>query len=138
MITKEAFDSIQPEPVKTISDHRGSLFKVLCASSMESPKAFGEIYLVTLQKGAKRGQHYHIQTTEWFFPMDGEVECALCVPDRGWKKNLILNAKNPCVLKAPKGVAHSFLAIKDKAVILAYADLEYDQDHPDVTPLIPG
>jgi len=134
MIDFEGFKKITPRPVHIHNEERGDLLKVLSVASVGKKNRFGEIYIVTLNKGAQRGEHYHSETNEWFFLIQGEVECILYLPGEDIKSSFILTEGKPEVVEVPAGVVHLFIQRGDKnAVILAYADRDYESDDPDTT-----
>jgi dTDP-4-dehydrorhamnose 3,5-epimerase len=126
------FFSIRPKPIIVQADPRGGLWKVLSSGDLKENQPFGEIYLVSLKKNAVRGNHYHEKTTEWFLPVQGRISCHVALPGTSFCSRFLLDASKPEVIQVPPGIAHAFSSEVDvSAKLLAYADQEYDADHPD-------
>jgi dTDP-4-dehydrorhamnose 3,5-epimerase-like enzyme len=129
------FPGIRPRPIPVIRDARGALWKALNASQWGGNRPFGEIYLVATRKGALRGNHYHEKTREWFIPVQGEITCLLEEPGTALRAEFVLSASKPEVLEVPPGIAHALANQgQDTALVLAYADQEYDEQCPDIIP----
>lgn len=128
-------DSVRPVPIDAYTDDRGVLYKVLRRTDPLLPRSFGELYVLTTKRGQVRGNHYHRETTEWFVVVRGRMECCLACLDSEDRSRYTLDALNPCLLRVPPGIAHSLTALSEEpAVLLAYADREYDEEAPDVMP----
>jgi len=130
-----SFDRIAPEPLRVHADGRGDLWKALSASRLGPGESFGEIYLLFTRAGAVRGNHWHRKTTEWFVVVQGRMRCTLALPGTGLRKEFLLDAASPSVLKVPPGVAHRLRAEGEgPALLAAVADREYDAESPDQAP----
>lgn len=113
------------------SDYRGSLTKLLMASQVSGNRCFGEIYLVRAKPGQRRGGHFHKITNEWFFLLEGQATLRLA-DYRGSEITYELKSEEPTGIYVPAGLWHEFKASSDsRALILAYADKEYDPKAPD-------
>jgi len=138
-------DSVRPEPITVYGDTRGALWKAMAASGPGACSSFGELYVVHSCKGAVRGNHYHRSTTEWFLVVQGKGTLRLAIPGEPQtgepqagepeKREYLLDASHPAVLKIPPGIAHRFIAeAEGTTILLAVADREYDENAPDTVP----
>jgi dTDP-4-dehydrorhamnose 3,5-epimerase-like enzyme len=128
-------EQVQPIPIGAYTDDRGVLYKALRRTDPHVPETFGELYVLITKKGKVRGNHYHRQTTEWFIVVRGTMRCRLADVKTGERSEHILDAHRPSVLRAPPGIAHSLTGLSEApALLLAYADREYDEEAPDQVP----
>lgn len=101
----------------------------------EPDLTFGEIYLTVAHPGQVKGNHYHEQTTEWFFLIKGRGLLIAENKEERQREEVLLEEDRPMVIKVSKGVAHAFKNIGDEAMyLLAYADVPYDYERPDAYP----
>lgn len=66
MIKRNTDKGFSIKKVKTFDDKRGSLFEALRFKT-ESIPGNGQIYVYTVEPGARRGDHFHKNKEEWFF-----------------------------------------------------------------------
>ncbi len=119
--------------IEPFQDARGTLFKVLMLQHLQGPnRTFGEIYLNTALPGAVKGNHYHVQVTEWFYVIQGKMILGLCDTRTGLRDQINLDGGAPMVVRVPPYVAHGLKNIGPAlAIFLAYADYPYDPAQPD-------
>lgn len=117
-------------------DARGGLVKVLMRHHLPaSAREFGEIYVSWAEPGAVKANHYHEETTEWFFLLAGEADLFLEHLETGERQVIHLSPDEPVVVTVPPGVAHAFVNRgTSSAHLLAYADRPYNPDNPDTIP----
>lgn len=115
--------------VKTFDDKRGSLYEALRFET-ESIPGNGQIYVYTVEPGARRGDHYHKKKEEWFFCVSGELELLLKINKKRIKKKI--SAKEPEIIYVAPGTIHTLVnRKKDVSVVVAYASEELNQKEPD-------
>ena len=116
-------------------DHRGSLVEFLKRAELESKnKKFGQIYFVTFDSiNTTRGNHYHKKTVEWFGVAHGSVHVVLENINTKERKSFELHASANEFIRLRVGtqVAHAFKSITHTAVLLDYANKEYDPQNTD-------
>lgn len=111
-------------------DARGTLFEALRFKSQNIP-AGGQIYVYTVEPGARRGDHYHERKAEWFFCVAGTVRLLMTTKD-GRVVNEVLDSEAPRLIHAAPGTAHAVVNEGSHlAVIVAYSSKEFDPADPD-------
>ena len=124
-------DGTYTSPRIVKSDSRGQLWKLLNGAEEHAPPEFGEIYMVTIQPGQSRGNHYHLKANEWFMILRGSARAVLTDPTSGNESSLDLSADEPAMLFVPAGLAHTFTNTDNDAselCMLAYSDQPYSPD----------
>jgi len=117
-------------------DERGWFLKVLRRDQLDAGRPFGEIYLSVCTPGHTRANHYHERTTEWFCAVEGRGIVTLVDIDSGDRREVPLDAEHPQTLVVPPRIAHAIRSTTDQPlVLLVYADLPYDPEAPDATPM---
>lgn len=113
------------------SDERGDLVVFLKRSELnKNQKEFGQIYFVTFnKKGIIRGNHYHKKWHEWFGIISGKLQVILENVKNKKRTSLVLNANNDKYLRLKIGpyVAHAFKSLTKYAVLINYANGEWDK-----------
>ncbi len=127
---------VEVRPLPVHRDERGGLVKVLMRHHLPAhAREFGEIYISWASPGAVKANHYHEETTEWFFLLAGEADLVLVYPPTGERQTVHLESETPVVVTVPPGVAHALVNTGSSvAHLMAYADRPYDPDHPDTIP----
>lgn len=122
------------------ADQRGYLVEFLKKKELNDiNKGFGQIYFVTFnKKDIIRGNHYHTETEEWFGVVFGSVLVILEDVETKERKSFTLHySENEFVrLRIGKGIAHAFKSLSDSAILLDYANKEYDPNYTDRHPYI--
>lgn len=95
-------------------------------------RPFGEIYFSGARPGETRGKHYHEDTTEWFFVIQGTGILYLQDVETGEVMTVDMSRERRLSVEIPPRVAH---AIRNNGnvemILLAFADVPYDPDRPD-------
>ena len=116
-------------------DKRGYLVEFLKNSELNGlNKNFGQTYFVTFnKKGVIRGNHYHKKTEEWFGVAFGSLLVVLEDIKTRERKSFILHySHNEFVrLRIGKGIAHAFKSLSKSAILLDYANKQYNPVHTD-------
>lgn len=112
------------------SDKRGKLIVFLTSSELlPKHKSFGQIYFVTFsKKGVVRGNHYHKKWNEWFGITEGKVLVVVKDLKTGVRRQVTLTATKDKYTRIQTGpyVAHAIKSLSKRAVLLSYADSEWD------------
>ena len=112
-------------------DARGWLLRAVDPEHVRGAP-FGQIYVVSFEPGARRADHYHEHTTEWFVPLAGRLRVWLGDVDGGAREELTLDVAEPEGLEVGPRVAHAFEALGDEpALLLTFADRNWTPDDPD-------
>ncbi len=115
---------------KTFRDKRGKLIVFLTQRELgKKHKVFGQIYFVTFsKKGTVRGNHYHKKWHEWFGITEGKVLVVIKDLKTGRRRQITLTAQKDRYTRIQTGpyVAHAIKSLSSKAVLLSYADSEWD------------
>jgi dTDP-4-dehydrorhamnose 3,5-epimerase-like enzyme len=118
------------EALTVHSDSRGLLYEALRFTSQDIPQG-GQIYVYTVAPGARRGDHFHVQKSEWFTCVAGRVR-VLMKTKNGDYVNETLEAISPKMVFAGPGTSHAVVnETSEVAVIMAYASKEFDPIEPD-------
>ena len=111
-------------------DRRGYLVEFLKNGELDKPnKKFGQIYYVTFRrKSIIRGNHYHKETIEWFGVISGAVLVVLEDINTKERKSFKLHATEDKFVRLTVGkeIAHAFKCLSKSAILLDYANKEYD------------
>lgn len=117
------------------NDPRGYLVEFLKNEELsQDNKSFGQIYYVTFSaKDVIRGNHYHKKTEEWFGVLFGSLQVVL--EDVNTKDRKIFelhSSENEFIrLRIGKGIAHAFKCLSNSAILLDYANKQYDSVNTD-------
>ncbi|MEE8575388.1 MAG: WxcM-like domain-containing protein [Thermodesulfobacteriota bacterium] len=121
--------------LKKFSDERGFLIEFLKQSDLpDSQKAFGQIYLATLNPGSCRGNHFHRMKDENFAIMNGRAEVTLEDIHTKERETFELDSSGEKLKRLTVGsnVAHLIKNISDQVLVLcAYTNKEYDSKNLD-------
>tara|TARA_Y100000590_G_C15572268_1_gene959062 strand:- start:533 stop:922 length:390 start_codon:yes stop_codon:yes gene_type:complete len=102
----------------SFSDNRGEIFDIF----VNSPK--DHCAIITCNKGAVRGNHFHKQSTQFTFIVSGKFKLYRAKVDENGnlleKVSVDVIEKNELIEHKPYE-AHTFEAISDDALILAFA-----------------
>ena len=119
-------------------DPRGYLVEFLKHPELPPKyRPFGQIYFVTFaKKGTVRGNHYHTKTEEWFGVAQGSLRVVLENVRTLKRKTLTLKASERHFVRLHIGLytAHAFQSLTPTAVLLDYANKEYDRYNTDRHP----
>lgn len=114
---------------KFIPDERGWFVKVVIGQEDGMRSHVGEVYLTMGNPGQSKGGHYHINTREWFYLLEGRA--VLKLEDVKTKERREIEMTCDCAqsVYVPEMVAHIFENVGEtRFVVLAYADLAYDPE----------
>lgn len=122
------------------SDQRGFLVEFLKAPELLLPhKLFGQIYVATFEKpGQIRGNHYHTRFEEWFGVVAGILKVVLEDIKTKERASFVLNATDKTFPRLHIGpfIAHAFINLTERAVLLDYTNSVYDPENHDRNPYI--
>ena len=86
----------------------------------------GQIYVYTVEPGARRGDHFHKNKEEWFFCVSGTLELLIKTKKGGVRKEI--SSDSPEIVYVAPGTIHTLInKTKKKCVVVAYASKELDQ-----------
>lgn len=111
------------KPNQQFKDERGVIETIFTG------KSFREINRFVSEKDAVRGKHYHKDTEELIFILDGKIEFELKNVKTGKTENIILG-KNEGILIEPYEL-HTAKILK-KTTWISFLTREYNKDNPDV------
>jgi len=117
------------------SDKRGWLAEMLKRSELK--KDIKQIYVATIKPGFVRGNHYHLERTEWFLIFGGKAE--LYLEDLKTKARICLqlSSKKPKVITIFPKIAHAVKNSGKKIVYLISAQNDvYNSKNPDTFPYL--
>jgi dTDP-4-dehydrorhamnose 3,5-epimerase-like enzyme len=124
----------ESRPLQQRSDARGRVFEVLRPEHVDLP-GFGQVYVFTAAPGAVKGNHYHTRKTEWFCVVWGEGVLELYERSTGQRESIVMNDKNPSVVRILPGVAHAMRNAGERdLVVLAYITEPFSAEDPDTFP----
>ena len=122
------------------SDQRGFLVEFLKEPEL-SPhlKKFGQVYVATFEHpGQIRGNHYHTRFEEWFGVVAGVLKVVLEDIKTKERISFVLSAEDKTFPRLHIGtyIAHAFINLSEKAVLLDYTNSVYDPENHDRNPYI--
>lgn len=107
----------------SFSDDRGSITDVL-------DKPISHVGLITFTKGAVRAKHYHKQSTQYDYIVNGKIRLVVCKPDGSEREDHVLEAG--MATEVPPGIVHTYIAQEESSMIdittLSRADNGYEED----------
>lgn len=122
------------------SDHRGFLVEFLKSPELPEPlKNFGQVYVVTFDRPRQiRGNHYHTRFEEWFGVVAGVLKVVLEDVQTKERRSFVMSAEDNTFPRLHIGthIAHAFINLTDKAVLLDYTNSVYDPENHDRNPYI--
>lgn len=115
-----------PIPLESKVDDRGALAEAL--KSQES----GQIFILKINPGQKRGNHYHHTKIERFLLLEGQAELNIKNINTGEYKVFRLSSEKLQLIEIPPGYSHSIDNIgTTPAIVLVWANEIFNQDKPD-------
>lgn len=120
-------------PSKIEKDDRGWVLFPITDEELEKGK-IKNLHLVSITPSEIRGNHYHLEKTEYQIIFGGEVQIAI----QDLNKNTTVNRQEvdcstPMVLEVGPQVVHAIKNISSKVVfLLCYGTMAYDKGRPDV------
>ena len=114
------------------TDERGWVIEPLCTEDLASGK-IRNIHIVSMEPGAVRGNHYHLNRTEYTVIIG--FPCEFMVLDRRTQEteSLTKSYEKPLLLKIPPNVTHTFKNPGDHIIyLICYSDQEFDSNDLDV------
>src|ERR1035437_144511 len=103
---------------KKIFDSRGWFLKVINGKEEFLPQFTSEVYIISVDPGECRANHYHIEAHEWFTLITGVAH--MVIEDIYSKQRIIIElySENPKTIYVPNNIAHSFQNIGAEPFIL--------------------
>jgi len=93
------------------------------------------IHIVSMEPGARRGNHLHRRQTEHIFIMGGPCLVAAQNLETGEKLSITVQANDLYLFRAAIGIAHVFKNISEHTIhALCYSDLRFDPMDMDIEP----
>jgi len=111
-------------------DKRGHLIQFISEKFLsEQNLGFGQIYLLTFEgKGVVRGNHYHLNSSEVFCLVQGEIEIALEDIETRERFSQVFSSNEEPVFRISIGpkIAHAIKSISELAILVSYSSKMYD------------
>ena len=123
------------QELKIHSDRRGWFVEMLKANKIS--REIKQISVASIKPGEIRGNHYHLNKTEWFLVIGGKAEFYLENSETKEKIRLKLNPIKPKVMTVFPKIAHAVKNIDNKIIYFIEADSEiYNHEKPDANPYL--
>ena len=123
------------QELKIHSDRRGWFVEMLKANKIS--REIKQISVASIKPGEIRGNHYHLNKTEWFLVIGGKAEFYLENSETKEKIRLKLNPIKPKVMTVFPEIAHAVKNIDNKIIYFIEADSEiYNHEKPDANPYL--
>lgn len=115
------------------SDERGRLNEILRHVDYKIPGE-GQLYVLTINPGFRRGDHYHTYKREWFTCVSGEA--IVLVEDKdGNQEKIVISAEKPKVVYCGPHTTHTLLnKTGSEAVVVSYGSHQHDPNETDTYP----
>lgn len=121
----------RPEPV--FVDERGSITDLI-----NSTEPIHHIGRLVFTPGAVRANHYHKESDQYDFILEGEIELATKSLEEGAQVHTVILKPGDLVF-IPRHIIHAYRALKDSTVInvtsTSRAGMKYEEDTIRVDPL---
>jgi len=123
------------EELKPYSDKRGWFAEMLKEPELE--KRIKQVSVASTKPGQVRGNHYHLNKTEWFMVVGGTAEFCLVDSTTEEKVCFRLSGKNPKVITVFPKIAHAIKNIGKKMIYFIEVDSAvYNHEKPDAVPYL--
>jgi len=123
------------QELKIHSDRRGWFVEMFKANKTD--KEIKQVSVASIKPGKVRGNHYHLNKTEWFLVIGGRAEYYLGDPKTKEKIRLKLYSKKPKVITVFPGISHAVKNTDNKTIYFIEADSEvYNHKNPDAIPYL--
>jgi dTDP-4-dehydrorhamnose 3,5-epimerase len=131
-LTKGAIEGVSVKDVKSFPDERGFFQEVGRIDNPFFDEGFGGELFSLLRKGVDSGWVFHPSGISWFYTVYGQVKVSLYdnrpdSPTFGHWEEVVLDNKNPQLLKVVAGVAYKFEAISSEVRMLQFISKGYDR-----------
>ncbi len=129
-------DGVIVYPLKLHVDERGRLMVILRNDDAVFEK-FGQVYMTAVNPGYVKAWHYHRLQTDHFACVKGNLRVGLYDAREnsktyGESQEVILNLKEPKLLKIPPLVYHGFESVdEEEAIVINIPTEHYDNQKPD-------
>jgi len=121
--------------LKIHSEERGWFIEMLRRNGLKDE--IKQISVASIKPGCVRGNHYHLNKTEWFFIINGKANFYLENPKTGERICLKLSSKNPKAITVFPQIAHAIKNIDKKTIYFVEADsVIYNHKKPDSIPYL--
>lgn len=107
-------------PAVAFQDDRGRIIDIMEAID------FNSATMISSNKGATRGNHYHQKTTQWIYVLRGRLLAHARAPD-GARQSAILESGD--LIKNPPLEQHAFIALEDSELLVLSAGLRSGKDY---------
>jgi len=108
-------------------DERGWLLEVLKREGIK------QVYVASIKPGFIRGNHYHLEKTEWFFVIGKTAE--IVIEDIKTKQREVINTKDMKVIAILPNKAHAVKNLGSEIIYLvSIVDHIYDPKNTDTFP----
>jgi len=91
-------------PVPAFTDHRGDIVDILKQEPIEY------VTMISSRKGAIRGNHYHRETTQWLYLLEGTLKLLSKMPGEAVRKMTL--ATGDLIVNRPME-SHTMIAMED-------------------------
>jgi len=123
------------QELKIHSDRRGWFVEMLKANKIS--REIKQISVASIKPGEIRGNHYHLNKTEWFLVIGGKAEFYLENSETKEKIRLKLNPIKPKVMTVFPKIAHAVKNIDNKIIYFIEVDSSfYNYKKPDANPYL--
>ena len=114
------------------TDKRGWVVEPIRAEDLASGR-IRNIHIVSMEPGAVRGNHYHLNRTEHTVIIGFPCEFMVLNRQTQDTESLTKSYEKPLLLSIPPNVTHAFKNPGDHIIyLICYSDQEFDSDNPDV------
>lgn len=100
-------DKMHPAP--HFIDHRGQITDILVGQPIDA------VTVITCAKGAVRGQHYHRETVQWVYILEGQVKLLTRFP--GEPVRVTILEKGDLALTPPLE-SHTMIAVEESVLLV--------------------
>lgn len=130
-------EGVRTKTIKKHCDDRGFFAELIRDDEPELLSHFGQASWSMSYPGVIKAFHYHEKQDDlWFFPA-GNAQVVLydlreSSPTKGETSVFYMGEENPIMLLIPKGVAHGYRVLGEKAAVIIYFTTEsYNPKSPD-------
>ena len=133
---KLLIDGVKISEIKSNDDERGYLREIVRADE-RLLEGFGQVMVSRVKQGVIKAFHWHKLQDDLWYLVEGRVLVVLHDLRNGSKtsgktQSFIMSEDKPVRVLIPKGVAHGYKVLGDKAALVLYVVTRpYSKDKPD-------
>lgn len=117
---------MKPTKLDVITDTRGSLYEAF-------PVNKGQVFVININPGETRGNHYHLRKTEKFIVVSGSAEIVIRDWESGKTRKIRVDASKPTAVTVSPPNPHRITS-EEGCSIVCWVSEKFNKDDTDTYP----